>query len=345
MMVDAAFVIEILLKLCGHCFNPLGVDDHDNISSKSWIINYIMPNMLKLENQVLFCILEDLLELQRIAAVAISNISYVIPSMMNLAFEFINMAFSLTSMVQNVGMLGGEVKAVSAPSISELQMAGVKIVWESSTSLSAIRFVDRILEIPRLLIHNGSELLFRNIAAFEQCHGCSSYVNNYLSILNDFVNVPMDVELLIKKGIFINMLTDHNEVSTLINDLGKGVVISDFYFGSVCEELDCYLKRPWIKWKSTLKRHFFNSPWATNEITTFACRKDYGIGANFSSIQWKWVPRQANKTTHDQSERGLHVGVIIRSVSSWANEGLPSSSRKSLGRPIVGYGLGLGLVV
>ncbi|CAL8152197.1 unnamed protein product [Prunus armeniaca] len=84
MMVDAPFVIEILLKLCGHRFNPLGVDDHNNISSKSWIINYIMPDMLKLENQVSFCILEDLLELQRIAAAAISNITYVIPSMMNL---------------------------------------------------------------------------------------------------------------------------------------------------------------------------------------------------------------------------------------------------------------------
>ncbi|CAL2255159.1 unnamed protein product [Prunus armeniaca] len=85
MMVDAAFVIEILLMLCGHRFNPLGVDDHNNISSKSWIINYIMPDMLKLENQLSFCILEDLLELQRIAAAAISNITYVIPSMMNLA--------------------------------------------------------------------------------------------------------------------------------------------------------------------------------------------------------------------------------------------------------------------
>ena len=105
--------------------------------------------------------------------------------------------------------------------------------------------------------------MFRNIVAFEQCHGFSSYVNSYLSILNDFVNVPMDVELLVKKRIFINILSDHNEVSTLINDLGKEVVISDFYFGSVREELDRYLKSPWIKWKSTLKTHFFNSPWAT----------------------------------------------------------------------------------
>ncbi|CAL2255158.1 unnamed protein product [Prunus armeniaca] len=105
----------------------------------------------------------------------------------------------------------------------------------------------------------------------------------------------MDVELLVKKRIFINILSDHNEVSTLINDLGKEVVISNFYFGSVREELDHYLKSPWIKWKSTLKTHFFNSPWAT--------KKDYGIGANFSSIQWKWVPRQANKAAHDQSER------------------------------------------
>ncbi|CAL8152198.1 unnamed protein product [Prunus armeniaca] len=226
------------------------------------------------------------------------------------------MTFSSTSMI------GGEVKAVSAPSISELLMAGVKIVWGSSTSLSAIRFVDRILEIPRLLIHNGSELLFRNIAAFEQCHGCSSYVNNYLSILDDFVNVSMDVELLVKKGIFINMLTDHNEVSTLINNLGKGVVISDFYFGPLLEKAVDQME---IHFEEAFFQFFLGNK-RDDHI-----RKDYGIEANFSSIQWKWVPRQANKTTHDQSERGLHVGVIIRSVSSWANEGLPRSSRKSLG--------------
>ncbi|CAL9018072.1 unnamed protein product [Prunus brigantina] len=127
-----------------------------------------------------------------------------------------------------------------------------------------------------------------------------------LSILDDFVNIPMDVELLVKKRIFLNTLGDHNEVSTLIKDLGKVVFISDFYFGSVREELDRYLKSPGIKWKCTLKTHFFNSPWATKEMNTFimVLVKDYGIGANFSSIQWKWVPRKANKAAHDQSKRG-----------------------------------------
>ncbi|KAI5334099.1 hypothetical protein L3X38_024232 [Prunus dulcis] len=132
--------------------------------------------MLKLENQVPFCILEDLLKLHRTAAAANSNSTYVIHSVMELAFEFINMTFGSTSIVHNVGMLGSsslkvehftaflrlfylpkdshiinirrEVKAASAPSITKLQMAGVKIVWGSSTSLSAIRFVDEIPEIP-----------------------------------------------------------------------------------------------------------------------------------------------------------------------------------------------------
>ncbi|KAI5334100.1 hypothetical protein L3X38_024233 [Prunus dulcis] len=122
--------------------------------------------MLKLENQVPFCILGDLLELHRTAAAANSNSTYVIPSMKELAFEFINMTFGWMSIVQNVGMLGsssskvehfisflrlfylpkdshiinigGEVKVVSEPSILEPQMARVKIVWGSSTSLSTI---------------------------------------------------------------------------------------------------------------------------------------------------------------------------------------------------------------
>ncbi|CAL8152349.1 unnamed protein product [Prunus armeniaca] len=57
--------------------------------------------MLKLENQVL----EDLLELHRTATAAISNSTYVIPLMKELASEFINMTFGWTSIVQNVGML------------------------------------------------------------------------------------------------------------------------------------------------------------------------------------------------------------------------------------------------
>ncbi|CAB4308604.1 unnamed protein product [Prunus armeniaca] len=122
--------------------------------------------MLKFENQVPFCILEYLLELHRTAAAANNNSTYVIPLTMDLTFGFINMTFGSTSIVHNMGMLGssslkvehfiaflrifylpkdshitnigGEVKVVSASSITELQMAGVKIVWGSSISLSTI---------------------------------------------------------------------------------------------------------------------------------------------------------------------------------------------------------------
>ena len=131
-----------------------------------------------------------------------------------------------------------------------------------------IRFADRTLEVPRLKISDHTEVLIRNLIAFEQCHYKETYISDYVSLMDRFVNTPKDVELLVKYDIVENWLGDNGEVSTLINKLGKGVTISIAMtcFATVVRELNSHCGTCWNKWKANLSQHYFNTPWATISV-------------------------------------------------------------------------------
>ncbi|CAL8996861.1 unnamed protein product [Prunus brigantina] len=52
-----------------------------------------------------------------------------------------------------------------------------------------------------------------------------NYINDYVVIMDRFVNTTKDVELLVKHGIVENSLGDSSEGSTLINNLADGVIV------------------------------------------------------------------------------------------------------------------------
>ncbi|ONI34323.1 hypothetical protein PRUPE_1G474800 [Prunus persica] len=142
--------------------------------------------------------------------------------------------------------------------------AGVKLKVGLTKNLFDIQFDDRTLEIPRLEISDSTEVLIRNLIAFEQCHYKEKHISDYISLMDSFVNTPKDVELLVKYDIVETFLGDNREVSTLINKLGKGVQINvnNFHFASVCEDLNKYYRTSWNEWKATLRQNYFNTPWA-----------------------------------------------------------------------------------
>ncbi|PQP97161.1 UPF0481 protein [Prunus yedoensis var. nudiflora] len=73
-----------------------------------------------------------------------------------------------------------------------------------------------------------------------------------------FVNTPKDVAFLVK-----HELGDSSRVSTLINKLGDGVVVDpgNFYFASICEDLNAYYGTAWHTWKANLRQNYLNTPW------------------------------------------------------------------------------------
>lgn len=57
----------------------------------------------------------------------------------------------------------------------------------------------------------STELLFRNLLAFEQCHCAKNYIIDYVILINRLANTAEDVELLVQNGIVENWLWNTEE--------------------------------------------------------------------------------------------------------------------------------------
>ncbi|XP_008245715.1 PREDICTED: UPF0481 protein At3g47200-like [Prunus mume] len=181
----------------------------------------------------------------------------------------------MSSCVMDVPQARGQLETQTIPSMTQLYRAGVKFKMGSSTNIFDIRFNidDGILEIPKITISDQSEVTLTNLLVFEQtlCKKVENYINDYVVILNILVNTPEDVALLVKNGIVENKLGDSTKACTMIKNLADGVIMADeFYFTTLCEDLNKYYRMFRHRWKEYLIKHFFNSPWTTKEIVAAA---------------------------------------------------------------------------
>ncbi|CAL8996917.1 unnamed protein product [Prunus brigantina] len=279
-LVDAAFVIELLLRYYSEELR----DDNDWIFKKPWMLTNIVPDMLLLENQLPFFILEDLFDANK---VRVNNSETAgRPSMIKLSYRFFKKVAGLhwsedelkctkpplhfvdfirTIHVQYLDTgtsKAGELPCI--PSVTKLHRAGVKFRPESSNDLLSIQFQSGTLKIPKLEIHDDTELILRNLIAFEQCHCTDNYLSDYVFLLDKFVNTKWDVDLLVESEIVVNTLGDNNKVSAMINHLCKGVAPDQrkFYFGGLAAELNNHCKKCRNRWMAYLSQRYFNTPWA-----------------------------------------------------------------------------------
>ncbi|OMO88589.1 hypothetical protein COLO4_20188 [Corchorus olitorius] len=117
-------------------------------------------------------------------------------------------------------------------------------------------------KIPTLRIDDNTELMFRNLIAYEQFNG-DTYVSDYAVIMDCLINSDKDVELLHRQGIIANWLGDHEAVANMINRLCDHVSISqDFKYQQVCKNSQDYCDLKWNEWRATLKHDYFKNPWA-----------------------------------------------------------------------------------
>lgn len=80
------------------------------------------------------------------------------------------------------------------PSARNLREAGVKFKTGPCTNLLDIEFSKGELEIPKLTLHNGTEVLFRNLLTFEQCHYMPvKYIADYITLMNNLLDSPDDI--------------------------------------------------------------------------------------------------------------------------------------------------------
>jgi hypothetical protein len=288
-LLDCSFLIMFLLK---RCFPDLRSRNTDRIFNKPWMRQEIRFDLCLLENQLPFFIVEDLFNLSKILH---HRKEY---SMIKLTHDLLSCAWdswvpkdilkknNLSEAEHFVDFLRicqqpaehmqpKKLKTLTAPSVAELHRAGIKFNLGSSINVLHIKFDDNegTLEIPRLMILDQTEILFRNLQAFEQCN-CDAYkyICNYITMLSLLVPDAKDVEILVKKGIIENWLHDNDAVSRLVRNLSKENVINvnNFYFSGVVEDLNKYYRKRRHKWKASLKQNYFRNPWTIISVVAAA---------------------------------------------------------------------------
>ncbi|XP_024978792.1 putative UPF0481 protein At3g02645 isoform X2 [Cynara cardunculus var. scolymus] len=126
------------------------------------------------------------------------------------------------------------------------------------------------LRMPVMRIHNYTELVFRNLIAYEQlspgsvCH----YVTSYAIAMDRLIDNHEDVARLVKSQVLINTIGSNEEAAKLINDLRKEISSPHFFYVQVWKEMNGYHDRVVPRNIAKLRRTYFSNPWSS--IALFA---------------------------------------------------------------------------
>lgn len=119
--------------------------------------------------------------------------------------------------------------------------------------------------LPRITIHDSTEILFRNLLAFEMCKPSKpKYVARYVSLMDELIDSEEDVALLRKRKIITNHLGSDAEVAKLFNGLCKGVNVNlEGAFDGLTEKVHNKYNNNFRVQLAELVREYFSSPWKT----------------------------------------------------------------------------------
>ncbi|KAL3833307.1 hypothetical protein ACJIZ3_008046 [Penstemon smallii] len=149
--------------------------------------------------------------------------------------------------------------------VTELKDSGIKFKKRKTDRFWDIRFKNGVLQVPRLLIHDGTKSLFLNLIAYEQCHlDCTNEITSYVIFMDNLIDSPEDVSYLHYCGIIEHWLGSDAEVADLFNRLCQEVVfdMNDSYLSKLSEQVNHYYDHRWNAWRASLKHRYFNNPWS-----------------------------------------------------------------------------------
>ena len=276
MLLDAVFISMVLLKLKYRSLvfrNGLS----DWIFYRPFMLHNVVFDMLLLENQLPFFILEKLFELSSVAencTVIELTCGFLRSQWAGWVKEDCWKAIDFSGVLHFVDFLRRcqqppalcrrplETTFSRAPTATELHQSGVKFRNPERSFLFDIRFGKGILEIPQLQIDEGTEILFRNLLAFEECHNWieDTFVDDYITFISCLVRAPNDVEVLARKWNSKNMQV----VSNLLYSHDHNNVTTKSFLWGVCDALNshCRTRRhnKLKTLKAALKQMFVNNP-------------------------------------------------------------------------------------
>ncbi|KAI3939360.1 hypothetical protein MKW98_022228 [Papaver atlanticum] len=302
MVIDGCFVIELLRLFYNYYFE----DDNkesvcDPIFTTRWMIRSLQRDLLMLQNQLPFFVLQELFNLT--SCPGKSNMSlvdltlkffapllprYDVDSNRDMSGDHTEydhlldiLRTSFITEIQNKKPISRWRKPPHATpsvrfvqekqlihSVKELQDAGVKFLKKEQSNLLDIDYEDGKLKIPPLYIDDNTVPVLLNFVAYEQCdEEAEPYFTNHLMFFDSSVNTSLDVEILHYYGIVNHLMGSDKDVTNLINRLCREIVydVESCHLSKQMREVNeaykAYYATRWHKWWANLIRDYFSSPW------------------------------------------------------------------------------------
>ncbi|KAM0061223.1 hypothetical protein Hdeb2414_s0004g00133451 [Helianthus debilis subsp. tardiflorus] len=285
MVIDGCFILELLYRF------QYGIGEGDPIFDNILVTHDIKNDLLLLENQIPFFILEILF---RLTVKRILNHA----SLTDLVFYFfkdmniINSELTITDeTMEHCHILGffqscyrpratkrGRIPTISY-SATEIAGAGVRLkAQRDGSSLLAVKFKqlsfvpglvnlfvrETCFKIPVLSIKNSTPSLLRNLIAYEQCYPLSRhYVTSFAFLMDRLIDTKDDVSLLVRSKVLQHNLGASEDVTNLFNNICNGVVLRDFYYTEEWRQLDEYCNQFWPSILISLRRLYKSTTWKT----------------------------------------------------------------------------------
>lgn len=279
LVLDGCFVVELFRKFGG----VVAFEADDPLLSLSWVYSFFLRDLIRLENQIPFFVLQCLFDLTQLPGHESG------PSLSNLTLKFFNNALQRSDeFVDRIGDLTGKhlldlLRSSFIPEgydelnwnhytsthviqcISKLRRAGIQLHPTNDESFLVIKFRHGVIEMPTITIDDFMSSFLLNCVAYEQCHrDCSKHLTTYATLLDCLINTAKDVEYLCDRNILENYFGTDTEIARFINNLGKDVSfdIDMCYLSGLFNEVNHYYKNHWhVHWAS-FKYTYFNTPWS-----------------------------------------------------------------------------------
>ncbi|GFZ02484.1 transmembrane protein, putative [Actinidia rufa] len=276
MVLDGCFVIELLQQVCG---NEDPVNLNSSIVMKPWLIPILIRDLLKLENQLPFFVLQRLFHISistgdSLSLLALKFFNLALPrSLESLKRTTVSEAMTLldlfhsSSLPSNISQ--GSQKEYhpfsdqTLPCVTQLRLAGIKFRPHRSTdNFLNISFCKGELKIPPTTINDVTSTIFVNCAALEQCRAqhIPTCFSAYIAFMSCLINSARDVSFLCDDGIITGFSHHDQRISQLFKELGENIVfnVRECYLSKEFGEVEAYYSSNW----SALRRTYFSNPWS-----------------------------------------------------------------------------------
>ncbi|XAR64639.1 hypothetical protein NMG60_11008392 [Bertholletia excelsa] len=277
LVLDGCFIIELFRKYG----KVVPVEPGDPLTSMSWVYSFFLRDLIRIENQIPYFILQELFDLTRMPGEESG------PSLSDLALGFFNntlqrpdeviekyrhldarhlldfLRSSFIPLNQPEPSKSGSTRVIQC--ISKLRRAGIKLRPNKAESFLTVRFRRGMIEMPTVSIDDFSSCFMINCVAYEQCRkNCSTHFTTYATLMDCLINTARDVEYLSDCSIIENYFGTEAEVAHFINNLGKDVTfdIDKCYLARLFDEVNEYYKNGWhVQWAG-FRYRYFRSPWS-----------------------------------------------------------------------------------